>query len=131
MLEGVVAAIEDGWFQGEIAEAAYQFQRKLDTQRWTLVGVNGYTESDEEATPTLYIDSVVEEQQLKRLAHVKQHRNDDAVRAALRRVSEEARDTSVNLVPAFIEAAMAYVTVGEVVATLEEVFGSWSEQPRA
>jgi methylmalonyl-CoA mutase, N-terminal domain len=131
MLDGVVSAIEDGWFQREIADAAYQFQRKLDTKRWTLVGVNGYAERDEDPMPTLYIDPGVEELQLKRLAEVKQQRNDDAVRDALTRVSEAARDTSVNVMPAFVEATRARVTIGELVATLEEVFGSWIEKPRA
>jgi methylmalonyl-CoA mutase, N-terminal domain len=131
MLDGVVSAIEDGWFQREIADAAYQFQRKLDTKRWTLVGVNGYAERDEDPMPTLYIDPGVEELQLKRLAEVKQQRNDDAVRDALTRVSEAARDTYVNVMPAFVEATRARVTIGELVATLEEVFGSWIEKPRA
>jgi len=128
MLDGTIAAVEEGWFQAEIAEASYQFQRKLDSGRWILVGANGLTEGNEEdGPPTLYIDESVEERQLKRLADVKQARDDDAVRAALARVITEAADPTVNLMPAFIDAVARYATLGEIVATLEGVFGTWTE----
>ena len=78
MLDGVIQAIEDGWFQGEIADAAHDFQLRLDSGEFVFVGVNQYTEGDDASTPTLSIDPVVEERQLKRLADVKATRNDDA-----------------------------------------------------
>jgi methylmalonyl-CoA mutase N-terminal domain/subunit len=128
MLDGVVACIEDGWFGAEIAEAAYQFQTKLARGRWVLVGVNGYTEGDDNGTPTLYIDPAVEDRQLADLAAVKQRRDDDAVRRCLARLSAEAADPTRNLMPALIESAGAYVTVGEAMGALEQVFGTWFER---
>ncbi|MBI2705720.1 MAG: methylmalonyl-CoA mutase [Actinobacteria bacterium] len=127
MLEGTIEAIEEGWFQGEIAEASYQFERKLQSGRWILVGANGYTEGDDSETATLYIDDEVEDRQLKRLAEVKRGRDDAAVAAALARISTEAADPSINLMPAFIEGVRAYATVGEIVHALENVFGTWTE----
>ena len=83
MLEGAFACIEDGWFVAEIADASYRFQTKLAKGEWIQVGVNGYTEGDDTAPPTLYIDPAVETAQLASLAAVKQARDDDAVRRAL------------------------------------------------
>ena len=128
MLEGVLACIEDGWFCSEIAEASYRFQQKVASRRWIQVGVNGYTEGDDGETPILYIDPVVEERQLEKLASVKQARDDDAVRRCLERLTLEAQDPTVNLMPAFIDAAKAYVTVGEAMRALEGVFGTWFER---
>jgi len=127
MLEGVLSCIDDGWFGVEIADAAYRFQSKIAKGEFVLVGVNGYTEGDDGGTPTLYIDPAVEEKQLATLKAVKQRRDDDAVRRALTRVRTEAADPTVNLMPAFIEASAAYATVGEVMAALESVFGTWIE----
>ena len=131
MLEGVLARIEDGWFCSEIADAAYRFQSDIAAKRWIHVGVNGYTEGDDAETPTLYIDPAVEARQLEALAEVKQRRDDDAVRRCLDRLRNEAVDPTVNLMPALIDAAAAYVTVGESVQALESVFGTWSERPLA
>ncbi len=128
MLEGAFACIEDGWFVAEIADASYRFQTKLAKGEWIQVGVNGYTEGDDTIPPTLYIDPAVETAQLASLAAVKQSRDDDAVRRALARLGREAADTSVNLMPALIEAAQADVTVGESMNALESVFGTWYER---
>jgi methylmalonyl-CoA mutase N-terminal domain/subunit len=128
MLEGVVGCVEDGWFCQEIADSAYEFQSKIAAGKWIHVGVNGYTEGDDEQPPTLYIDPAVEERQLKQLADVKQRRDDDAVRASLDRLRREAADPTVNLMPALIEAASRYVTVGESMGALESVFGTWVER---
>ncbi len=131
MLEGVIAGIDDGWFCSEIADAAYRFQSSVASGRWIQVGVNGYNEGDDEETPTLRIDPAVEDRQLADLAAVKQRRDDDAVRRALDRLQVEAADPAVNLMPALIEAAAAYVTVGESMRALESVFGTWFEPPLA
>jgi methylmalonyl-CoA mutase N-terminal domain/subunit len=128
MLEGAFACIEDGWFVAEIADAAYRFQTKLAKGEWIQVGVNGYTEGDDTAPSTLYIDPAVETQQLASLSDVKQSRDDDAVRAALARLRHEAKDASINLMPALIEGATAQVTVGESMSALESVFGTWYER---
>jgi methylmalonyl-CoA mutase N-terminal domain/subunit len=128
MLDGVIDAIEQGWFQSEIADASYDFQRRLDTGSFVLVGVNGYTEGDGIAPSTLTIDPGVEERQLARLAAVKRGRNADAVRAAVARITADAADPGVNLMPALLAAVNAYVTVGEITAALETVFGTWAER---
>src|SRR5579884_3111426 len=64
MMDGVIEAIEEGWFQSEIADAAFAFQRKVNSGEWVLVGVNGYTDGDDSQPPTLYIDPAVEDEQL-------------------------------------------------------------------
>ena len=128
ILDGVVSEVEDGWFQAEIAEASYRFQRKLQAGKWVHVGVNGYTEGDDQVPNTLYVSAEVEKRQLERLEEVKRDRDDEAVRRTLARLSDEAGDPSVNLMPALIEAAGAYATVGETIHALEEVFGTWVER---
>jgi methylmalonyl-CoA mutase N-terminal domain/subunit len=128
ILEGVFACIDDGWFVGEIADAAYAFQTKLARDEWTMVGVNGYLEDDGPPPSTLVIDAEVETLQLARLAAVKQARDDDAVRRCLATLATDAADPTVNLMPALIEAARAMVTVGEVMRALESVFGLFYER---
>jgi methylmalonyl-CoA mutase N-terminal domain/subunit len=131
MLDGVVEGIERGWFQGEIADAAYAFQRKVQGGEWILVGVNGFTDGATSTPPTLYIDPAVESRQLARLEQVKADRNDGAVTAALARVSRDARQPTVNLFPALLEAVSCFATVGEITHALELVFGSWTERATA
>jgi methylmalonyl-CoA mutase N-terminal domain/subunit len=128
MLDGVIASIEDGWFGTEIADAAYQFQSKITSGKWVQVGVNGYTDGDDHQPPTLYVDPEVESRQLADLESIKQARDDDAVRSSLKRLETEATDPTLNLMPALIEAAARYVTVGECMGALESVFGTWVER---
>jgi len=128
MLEGAFACIEDGWFLSEIADAAYRFQTKVAKGEWIQVGVNGYTDGDDTAPSTLYIDPAVETQQLAALAALKQSRDDDAVRGALARLTADAEDPTINVMPALIDAAGAQVTVGESMRALESVFGTWYER---
>jgi len=128
MLEGAFACIEDGWFLSEIADAAYRFQTKVAKGEWIQVGVNGYTDGDDTAPSTLSIDPAVETQQLAALAAMKQSRDDDAVRGALERLKADAEDPTINLMPDLIEASRAQVTVGESMAALESVFGTWYER---
>jgi methylmalonyl-CoA mutase N-terminal domain/subunit len=128
VLEGVFACIEDGWFVSEIADAAYAYQSKIARGEWVQVGVNGYVEDDGVPPSTLTIDPVVETQQLERVAAVKRSRDDDAVRRSLARVASDAADPTVNLMPALIEAARSFVTVGEAMRALESVFGTWLER---
>ena len=128
ILEGVLACIDDGWFVAEIADAAYAFQTKIARGEWVQVGVNGYVEEDGVTPSTLVIDAGVETAQLERLAAVKQARDDDAVRRSLARIAADAADPEVNLMPALIEAARHLVTVGEAMAALESVFGTYVER---
>jgi methylmalonyl-CoA mutase N-terminal domain/subunit len=128
MLEGTISGIEDGWFVSEIADAAFHFQSKVAKGEWIQVGVNGYVEGDDVAPSTLSIDPAVEAQQLTALAAVKQRRDDAAVRRCLNRIATEAADSTINLMPALIEAATNLVTVGESMRALESVFGLWYER---
>jgi methylmalonyl-CoA mutase, N-terminal domain len=132
MLEGVYAAIDNGYFVDEIADAAYRFERSLNDGDRVIVGVNDFTDGgDEQGLPDLLrIGDDTEEQQLKRLAEVKAHRGDGYV-VALERVACDAADSTVNLMPAIIDAVRAQATVGEIVRTLESEFGTHVEPARA
>jgi methylmalonyl-CoA mutase N-terminal domain/subunit len=127
ILEGVVTEIESGWFQGRIAEAAYDFERRVNDGRRVTVGVNAFTEGGSGKTETLYIGPEAEEAQLKRLTEVRRHRDDSAVTDALDRVTADAAVDDRNLMPALLDAARAHATVGETVAALRREFGTWEE----
>jgi len=128
ILEGAYAGIDNGYFVSEIAEASYRFQREVDAGQRIIVGVNAFTEGNEESEQNLLrIDPGVEDLQRKRLATVKQDRDSDAVAAALARVRADAADPGANLIPAFIDAVRTYATLEEVVEALESVFGRYRE----
>jgi methylmalonyl-CoA mutase N-terminal domain/subunit len=131
ILEGVYRAIEDGWFQGLIAEAAADFERKLNAGGRIVVGVNAFTggDDDTEAADILYIEAGLEELQRKRLAQVKSRRSEEAVRRALARVRTDAASATTNLMPAVLEAVRSYATVGEIMGAMGDVFGVWVERP--
>ena len=130
MLDGVVAGIEANWFQGEIADAAYRFQRGVSDGRRVVVGVNGFTGGNEDTLlPTLQIGPEVEAAQRKRLAEVRRHRSQAAVDAGLARLATDAGVADRNLLPAIFEAVRAQATVGEMVGSLAGVFGRWAEHP--
>ncbi|HVJ97537.1 MAG TPA: methylmalonyl-CoA mutase family protein, partial [Acidimicrobiia bacterium] len=131
MLDGAVRGVEEGYYQSEIGDAAYDFERKLNAGRHVIVGVNGFTEgNDEPPPPTLKIGPEVEEEQRRRLEKVKHERDTDAVERALARIRAEAADAEINLMPALIDAANVYATLGETVNALADVFGRWIESPR-
>jgi methylmalonyl-CoA mutase N-terminal domain/subunit len=131
MFEGAVVGVEEGWFQSQIAESAYEAERQLNRGRHVVVGVNAFTEGNDEPPPEiLRIGPEVEETQLKRLADVKARRAPEAVDAALARVRADAADPNVNLMPALLDAVHAYATVGEIVDALADEFGRWVEDPR-
>ena len=127
ILEGVYEGIANGYFVGEIADSAYRFEREVNAGRRITVGVNAYTEGDDGDTPTLYIDDDVEEQQVRRLAEVRQRRNSSAVVDALERLAADAADPTVNLMEPIIDCVRAEATEGEIVAALEGVFGTYTE----
>ncbi|HEX2272426.1 MAG TPA: methylmalonyl-CoA mutase family protein [Acidimicrobiales bacterium] len=130
MLEGVYAGIERRWFQARITESAYAFERDVADGRRIVVGVNRFTDGDDEGrveADAHAVEADMEERQLKRLAEVKATRNGRAVVSALARVAADARDSDVNLMPAILDAVGAYATIGEIVEMLAAVFGRWSE----
>jgi methylmalonyl-CoA mutase N-terminal domain/subunit len=127
MLEGVLEGIENRWFQSEIAEAAYDLERRISSGRRIVVGVNAFTEgNDEPLPPILRIGPEVEDLQLKRLAAVRQSRSDEVVRDSLSELERSARGEA-NMMPAIIRAVNAYATVGEIIDCLAGVFGVFTE----
>jgi methylmalonyl-CoA mutase N-terminal domain/subunit len=129
ILEGVYRAIDTGWFQREIADAAYHLERKVDGGRRLVVGVNAFTDGDDDRIPILAIGPEVEERQLKRLDHVKHRRDHAALDASLAAVTAAAGEPDVNLMPPILDAVRQYATVGEIVSALAAVFGRWTEDP--
>ena len=129
ILEGVLAGIEQGWFQSEIADAAYTLERKLASGRRILVGANAFCEGDNDRPPILSVGEEVEEIQLKRLDSVKRRRSSQSVAAGLAAVRQAASEPTANTMPSLLEAVRAYATVGEIMDTLAEVFGRWTETP--
>ena len=129
ILEGCYAGIENGYFVGEIADAAYRFAREVNADRRIVVGVNNFTEgNNDDETNLLRVDPSTEEYQRKRLAAAKQDRDTDAVHRTLRQVTADARDPTVNLMPSIIDATRAYATEEEIAWAMEIVFGRYVEQ---
>ncbi len=126
-LGGVIPAIEAGYFQKEIADAAYRYQRELEKKEKFMVGVNEFVEADEKIEiPILQISPEVEVKQKKRLAELKQSRDQEAVAASLKAIDEAVLNGN-NLMPVFIEAAENYVTLGEMIDQLKVHFGTYEE----
>jgi methylmalonyl-CoA mutase N-terminal domain/subunit len=123
-LGGAVAAIEQGFVQREIEDAAFQYQRQVESGERVIVGVNRFAEGDEEPIELHRIDPESERRQLERTAPVRAERNAGEAAAALARVREAARGTE-NLLPPMREALRARCTVGEVCETLREEWGMY------
>jgi methylmalonyl-CoA mutase N-terminal domain/subunit len=128
ILEGAYAGIENGYFVGEIADAAYRFEREVNEGKRIIVGVNEFTEGDDGERNLLRIGAEVEDYQLKRLNDVKQRRDSAAVTRVLERLKTEAADPEINLMPTMIEAVKTFATEGEIVGALEEEFGTYVEK---
>src|SRR3954447_2926739 len=130
ILDGVYAAIDNGWIQGAIADASYRFERAVNAGDRVVVGVNRFVDGGEaDDLDILQITAEQEQTQIKRLQAVKADRDADAVDAALARLRTEAADPAVNLMPALIDAVRTYATVGEVMDALASVFGRYVERP--
>jgi methylmalonyl-CoA mutase N-terminal domain/subunit len=126
-LGGVIPAIEAGFFQREIAEAAYRYQRELDEKKKIIVGVNDFVEEGETIDiPILQISPDVEIKQRKRLADVRQSRNAAAVERSLADLKKAAED-GTNLMPKLLACTRAYASLGETCKTLAEVYGMYEE----
>ena len=126
-LGGVIPAIEAGFFQREIAEAAYRYQRELDEKLKIIVGVNDFVEEAERIEiPLLVISPEVEIKQRKRLADVRQSRNQQDVERTLSELRLAAAD-SKNLMPYLLSCTRSYVTLGEMCSALAEVYGVYEE----
>ena len=129
ILEGVYAGIDNGYFVGEIADAAYRFAREINNDQRIIVGVNEFTDGNEDdETNLLRIDHSVEELQRKRLEAVKQERDSAAVEASLAAIRTAAADPTVNLMPPIIDAVKTYATEEEISNAMRDVFGTYVEQ---
>jgi methylmalonyl-CoA mutase N-terminal domain/subunit len=119
MTSGILRGIEDGWFTGEIAEAAFQYQQKLEKGDKKVVGVNTNVTTDEPELEILRISGEVEKEQVRALGERRAARDEAAVRSALAALIETARG-SANLVPPMLEAARAEATLGEICGALRD-----------
>jgi methylmalonyl-CoA mutase N-terminal domain/subunit len=127
---GTVRAIEEGYFQREIAESAYAMARMRASGEQPLIGVNRHVEpATPVPVPIHKVDAAVEARQVQRLRQTRARRDGARVAALLDRLEREARDPAVNLLPATIELVEARATLGEIVARLRQVFGSYVERP--
>jgi methylmalonyl-CoA mutase N-terminal domain/subunit len=124
---GVIAAIEKGYPQREIADAAYRYQREIETNKRVIVGVNDFIlEGEETRIPVLKIDPEVERTQIERLKKTRKERDNKKVQEALDNL-RKASEGDNNVMPHVVDAVKAYATVGEICDVWREVFGEWEE----
>src|SRR5437016_3367364 len=125
---GMVAAIEKGFPQREIAESAYKFQQAVEQRDKIIVGVNDFVSEGDGPIGILYIDESAAERQLAKLDDVRKSRDNGRVRATLDALKDGARG-SANTMPLLIDAVRAYATVGEMCDALRQVWGEYEETP--
>ncbi|HEX6728575.1 MAG TPA: methylmalonyl-CoA mutase family protein [Pyrinomonadaceae bacterium] len=123
---GMLRAIEKGYIQREIQEAAYRYQKGIESEETVVVGVNRFQVDDEEPMQTLRIDPALERDQVERLKELRQKRDSVAVETSLTNLEESARSTE-NLLPRILECVEAYATVGEISNRLRKVWGEYRE----
>jgi methylmalonyl-CoA mutase, N-terminal domain len=128
-LGGVVAAIKDNFQQREIAEASFRYQSEVEQGKRVVVGVNRYLQEDEQPLEILKIDPALEQKQIERVRALRGRRDSTAVEQALARLREDAAQENRNLMEPILDAARAYVTMGEMCDALREVWGVWRETP--
>jgi len=126
---GVLKCIEEGYFQREIAEAAYRYQKQIENKERIVVGINEFVLEDEKVEiPILKIDLEVEKEQVRNLQKVRGKRDNDKVKRSLENLKKVAKGTE-NTMPALIECVRCYTTEGEICDVLREVFGEYTEPP--
>ena len=130
ILDGMLTGIEQGYFQQEIADAAFHYQQLLERKRKVIVGVNRFTNTIQEVPDVLVISPEIEERQKKAVAEVRANRDEAKAQEAIQALRDMAHDPTRNSVPALIDAAKAYVTLGEMVETLKQEWGVYTEPPR-
>ena len=129
MTAGILRGIDEGYFTSAIADAAFDFQNRMDKDRFKLVGVNAYVDDDEDQLEILRISAEVGRQQADRVATVRAERDAHVLEVALERLTAAAA-TDENLVPLIMDAVRAEATVGEVSKALQSVWGTYHETPR-
>jgi methylmalonyl-CoA mutase N-terminal domain/subunit len=127
---GTIKAVEEGWFQREIAESAYETARRRASGEQPVIGVNTHVEPAEPSPVEIHkVDPAVEQRQVARTTDVRRRRDGTRVTALLDRLAREAQDSTVNLMPTTIELVKARATMGEMTARLREVWGRYVERP--
>ncbi|MFW6448307.1 MAG: acyl-CoA mutase large subunit family protein [Halobacteriota archaeon] len=127
MREGVLAGIDRGYFQREIQESAFEYQRRVEREEEVVVGVNKYTIEEDTSPDLLRIDETPAEIQRERLEDVEAERDEAAVAAALDAIREAER-AGENVMPAIVEAVKAYATMGEIMGVFAELHGTYREE---
>jgi methylmalonyl-CoA mutase N-terminal domain/subunit len=125
-LGGVIPALKAGFFQREIAEAAYRYQKEIDEKQRIIVGVNGYVEDEPLSIPILQMDPQGERWQIDCLRRLREERDNEKVGATLTALREAARGTQ-NLMPFILDAVRAYATLQEIMDVFRDVFGLYQE----
>jgi methylmalonyl-CoA mutase, N-terminal domain len=130
ILEGMLVGIERGYFQSEIADAAFREQALLEKGRLVKVGMNEFVDPDEPPIETLIISPETETSQVDAVKRMRAGRDDEAASRALAALSSAAATEGENLMPPLVDCARAYCTEGEIVGALRDVFGEYTETPR-
>jgi methylmalonyl-CoA mutase N-terminal domain/subunit len=126
-LGGVLGAIRENFFQQEIADAAYRYQKEIESKDRIIVGINDFISEDKVKQELLKIDPEVERTQVRGLQAMKQSRDNLRVETTLVDLKEAAKESG-NLIPKVMDAVRAYATEGEMIAVLKDVFGEYQEQ---
>jgi methylmalonyl-CoA mutase N-terminal domain/subunit len=126
---GMIAAIERGFPQAEIARASYEYQRKIERGEAAVVGVNRYRAEEEKAIETLRVSRSAEDLQIEKLRGLRKTRNNGDVDRTLNVLRHAADAASQNLMPPLLDAVRCYATLGEICEALREVFGTYEERP--
>ncbi len=126
-LGGVIPAIHKNFFQTEIANAAYKYQREIDSNKRFIIGVNKFQSEKFELPELLAIEEAVSEHQINRLNEIKKNRDNEKVNILLTKLKEAAKGTE-NLIPYILDAVKEYTSVGEIIESLKEVFGVYREK---
>jgi methylmalonyl-CoA mutase N-terminal domain/subunit len=128
-LGGVIPAIKENFFQREIAEASFRYQSEVEAKQRIVVGVNKYTAEEDTSVELLRIDPALEQKQIDRVRGLRARRDSASAESALTALKQAAARDDVNLMPLIVDAARAYVTMGEMCDALREVWGVWRETP--
>jgi len=126
MLRGVLRGIEEGFFQREIAQASYLYQKQVESGEQVIVGVNKFTIPEDRKPKILRVDPEVERRQIERTRKIKQERDNERVRRCLEEL-RKAIENKENTMPYILEAVKAYASVGEIMEVFRDIYGSYQE----
>jgi methylmalonyl-CoA mutase N-terminal domain/subunit len=126
-LGGVLPAIDQGFFQGEISDSAYRYQREIDLHVRTVIGVNAYKDQKNPEIPLLVIDPEGHQNQVERLEKLKKERDSGRVGQTLDQLRIACQGTE-NTMPYILEAVHAFATLGEITQVMKDVFGVYREE---